>query len=254
MQAQYRPQPYARLNTFHNQKRQLLGNPAGHVPPAWRNPGPSTGPSVNGQIRGKPGNEGSKIFISRLPMDVGEREVEDLFTKTVGPLRESFLVYNSQGKSKGMAVVAFQRLGDAVIARDKYDGKIVDGRRPLKIEVITDFGAQPTPAAPPSLFERLQSKGPIPGPSKVAPAVAGPAPSPRFAKTPILPHRLPGQHIQPPRPATPHNSKFPVPIPPRRYRTKKGPKRLKKQWEARSKEQLDKDMEDYRASAQNATD
>lgn len=80
MQAQYRPQPYARLNAFHGQKRQLLGNSAGHVPPAWRHAGPPTGPhsAVNGPARGRmPTNEaGSKIFLSRLPMDVGETEVE----------------------------------------------------------------------------------------------------------------------------------------------------------------------------------
>ncbi|KAJ7823988.1 hypothetical protein B0H14DRAFT_3088841 [Mycena olivaceomarginata] len=194
MQAQYRPQPYARLNAFHGQKRQLLGNPAGHVPPAWRHAGPPTGPALC---------SGSKIFLSRLPMDVGETEVE-LFKKTVGPLRESFLVYNSQGKSKGMAVVVFQRPGDAVVARQKFDGKIVDGRRPIKIEVIVESGASvpaitpPAPPAPPTLFDRLQNKGPVPGPSKVAPG--GPAPaSLRFA-TPA--------------------------------------------WE-----QLDRDMEDYRASA-----
>jgi THO complex subunit 4 len=46
----------------------------------------------------------------------------------VGPLRDAFLIYNSQGKSKGMAVVTFQRSGDAAVARAKYDGKIVDGR------------------------------------------------------------------------------------------------------------------------------
>ena len=43
-------------------------------------------------------------------------------------MKESFLVHNSQGKSKGMAVVSFMRAGDAVIARTKYNGKIVDGR------------------------------------------------------------------------------------------------------------------------------
>ena len=46
----------------------------------------------------------------------------------MGPLKESFLVYNSQGNSKGMAVVTFQRPGDALAAQAKYDGKIVDGR------------------------------------------------------------------------------------------------------------------------------
>ena len=46
----------------------------------------------------------------------------------MGPLKESFLVYNSHGNSKGMAVVTFQRPGDALAAQAKYDGKIVDGR------------------------------------------------------------------------------------------------------------------------------
>ncbi|KAJ7033687.1 hypothetical protein C8F04DRAFT_1103829 [Mycena alexandri] len=264
MQAQYRPQPYARLNAFHGPKQQLLGNHAGRAPPAWRT-GPSTGPfAANGPARGRQvsmNDGGSKIFLSRLPMDVGETEVEELFKKTVGPLRESFLIYNSQGKSKGMAVVAFQRPGDAVVARSKYDGKIVDGRRPIKIEVIVESGAvippsiPVAPSAPPTLFDRLQnSKGPVPGPSKAVPnvPVGGPAPmSLRFATT-ANPRRQPNQHTQPPRPATPYNSNFPAPIPPRRYRTKKGPKRLKKQFQSRSKEQLDRDMEDYRASAQDA--
>ncbi|KAJ7108507.1 hypothetical protein C8R44DRAFT_802884 [Mycena epipterygia] len=252
MQAQYRPQ--ARLNTFHGPKRQLLGNHAGHAPPAWRTAGPSTGPysAGAGYAKGKQvATEGSKIFLSRLPMDVGETEVEELFKKTVGPLRESFLIYNSQGKSKGMAVVAFQRPGDAAIARAKYDGKIVDGRRPIKIEVIVESGASipsipATPPPPPTLFDRLQSKGPVPGPSKVSSIPGGSGL--RFA-TPTQPRRHPNQHTQPPRPATPYNSTFPAAIPPRRFRTKKGPKRLKKQWESRSKEQLDRDMEDYRAQS-----
>lgn len=53
---------------------------------------------------------------------------QELFKKTVGPLRESFMVYNSQGKSKGMAIVVFQRPGDAAVAQKKYHGKIVDAR------------------------------------------------------------------------------------------------------------------------------
>lgn len=53
--------------------------------------------------------------------------MQELFRKTVGPLKESFLIYNSAGRSKGMAVVTFQRPGDAAAARAKFDGKIVDG-------------------------------------------------------------------------------------------------------------------------------
>ncbi|GJJ15059.1 hypothetical protein Clacol_009334 [Clathrus columnatus] len=41
-------------------------------------------------------------------------------------------------RSKGVAIVHFQRIGDAVEARRMFNGKIIDGRRPLKIELIVD--------------------------------------------------------------------------------------------------------------------
>jgi hypothetical protein len=68
--------PYARLNTFHGPKRQILGNQAGYAAPAWRM---NVVPPLPGQ--GIAGNSrdvelGSKIFLSRLPVDVGEKEVE----------------------------------------------------------------------------------------------------------------------------------------------------------------------------------
>lgn len=53
---------------------------------------------------------------------------QDLFRKTVGPLKDAFIIYNSQGNSKGMAIVSFQRAADAAVAVAKYDKKIVDGR------------------------------------------------------------------------------------------------------------------------------
>lgn len=61
--------PYARYNTYHNQKRQLLGNQAGNAAPAWR---------VNQAQarRDLVANKGSKILLSRLPVDVSESEVE----------------------------------------------------------------------------------------------------------------------------------------------------------------------------------
>ncbi|KAJ7211248.1 hypothetical protein GGX14DRAFT_624010 [Mycena pura] len=258
MQAQYRPQPYARQSTFHGPKRQLLGNQAGHAAPAWRTTGPPPDQSSHINFKGKrvaPRSEpGSKIFLNSLPMDVGETEVEELFRKTVGPLRESFLIYNSQGKSKGMAVVSFQRPGDAAIAQAKYDGKIVDGRRPIKIQLIVDPVEGPSAfAPPPTLIDRLQSNTPMFASSKSAlqPTVGGPAPPSLRFVTPTQPRRQPNQYTEFPRPATPHNASFPAPAPPRRFRVKKGPKRLKKQWapKSKSKEQLDKDMEDYRAES-----
>jgi RNA recognition motif. (a.k.a. RRM, RBD, or RNP domain) len=107
-------------------KRQLVGNPAAIVPPAWR------------QNQQRTEDPGSKIIISKLPVDVGEAEIEvrvglhpfdplshtyqELFKKTVGPLKDSFIVHNSQGRSKGIAIVSFLRSGDAAVARQKYNG------------------------------------------------------------------------------------------------------------------------------------
>ncbi|KAF8813144.1 hypothetical protein BYT27DRAFT_7181730 [Phlegmacium glaucopus] len=237
MQAQYRPLPYARLNTFHGPKRQLLGNQAGQAPPSWKTsasvaPGQVHATSVS---KGKAAQEqGSRIFLSRLPVDVGEKDVEELFRKTVGPLKESFLVYNSQGNSKGMAVVTFQRPGDALAAQAKYDGKIVDGRRPIKIEIISDGAPSQIPRGPPpppTLLNRLSPANTMtirPHTEKINP---GPSPV-----TPIAPRSLVFQ---------PRVAVKPAPVPPRRVRQKKGPKRLKK----KTIDDLDKEMEDYRAAA-----
>lgn len=238
----------ARLNNFHGAKRQLLGNKA--VPaPAWKtNIVNSTNDGVAGGV-GKGKEVGSKILLSKLPVDVTQTEVEELFKKTVGPLKDMFLVYNNQGKSKGMAVVTFARPEDAATARQKYDGKIVDGRRRIKIEVIYDGipGPVDQPASTPTLLNRLGGKLPDRG----LPASATSSPS------------VPALTLQQ-RTQAPSAPVAPV-APTRRVRFKKGPKRLKKNHIALagatqaagshvkkspvSKDDLDKEMEDYRAAA-----
>ncbi|KAI5996340.1 hypothetical protein EDD15DRAFT_2163766 [Pisolithus albus] len=213
-----------RINAYHSQKRSLLGSPAGQIQPAWRDQKPDVEP-------------GSKILLSRLPLDVSETEVEELFRKTVGPLREVFLVYNSQGRSKGMAVISFQRPGDAAAARAKYDGKFVDGRRQIKIEVIVDSDdVIPKPAAPspPSLLQRLGVVPPITTPGGAIFAT----PTPKHTPNNI-------QVKAPPKPLTARVASRPptAALVPRR-RKKKGPKRVQK-----SVAQLDNEMEEYRAVA-----
>lgn len=75
MQTQGRVNEYARLNAFHGPKRQLLGNHAGQAAPAWRTNGVL--PAQAAGIKGKaPAESGSRIFLSKLPVDVGEKEVE----------------------------------------------------------------------------------------------------------------------------------------------------------------------------------
>jgi len=236
---QYRPLPYARINSFHGPKRQLLGYNAGQAPPSWRTAA-SFAPDQAGVASVSKGKvvqeQGSRIFLSRLPVDVGEKDVEELFRKTVGPLKESFLVYNSQGNSKGMAVVTFQRPGDALAAQAKYDGKIVDGRRPIKIEIISD-GVSSIPRGPPptpTLLNRL-------------------SPANTFTTRPPTENINSG--LSPLIPTGPRFVEFhpraevrAAPIPPRKIRQKKGPKRLKKKAPV-TIDDLDREMEAYRAAA-----
>ncbi|KAH7910264.1 hypothetical protein BJ138DRAFT_130302 [Hygrophoropsis aurantiaca] len=216
--------PPTRFNAYHSTKRQLLGNQAGAIPPAWKD------------SKDKQKEQGSKILLSRLPPDVGEPEVEELFQKTVGPLKEAFLIHNSQGRSKGMAVVVFQRRGDAAVARAKYDGKFIDGRRPIKIEIVVDSNepAQPPPAAPtgPSLLGRIGgTANNINGFTPTAAPKLQPPQQPRSMQQfkPLRPSLHPVQT----------NGAFQP-----RIRHKKGPRRTKKA----SAAQLDEEMDSYRAA------
>ncbi|KDQ58719.1 hypothetical protein JAAARDRAFT_34574 [Jaapia argillacea MUCL 33604] len=254
MQAPHRPSGPARFNTYHGPKRQLLGNHAGHAAPAWRynnplanNTGPQTsrafqnGPHVPNRTKTQEPAKGSKVMVSNLPMDVGEKEVEELFSKTVGPLQEVFLVYNSNGRSKGIAVVTFQRAGDAQIARMKYHHKIVDSKKPIKIEIVIDADT-PTakapaaaPPQPPSLLDRIA------GAKAVAPKTPTAPTLPR--KAPVAPR----PRLQPPHVVTHQNPTRAV-VPIARRRQKKGPKRVNKML-YKSVADLDREMDDYRAAA-----
>ncbi|KAN0131670.1 hypothetical protein V8E53_010512 [Lactarius tabidus] len=219
----------ARLNAYHGTKRQLTGTSAGQVSPAWRTANGAA--AVNGSaspLSKKALQRGSKILLTSLPMDVAESELEELFKRTVGPIKELFIIYNNQGRSKGMAVVTFQRTTDAVSAQSKYDGKVIDGKHKLKIELVTDSDG-PLPQAvtckeQPTLLSRIS------GPQAQARSASDLTPS----KGPSTP--------PPQRPAKNLTPSIFVAGP--KKRTKKGPKRVKK-----SVAQLDQEMEDYRASA-----
>ncbi|KAF8903378.1 hypothetical protein CPB84DRAFT_1707077 [Gymnopilus junonius] len=238
MPVQGRHPQYARSNVFHGPKHQVLGQSATRqAPPAWKispNGTAASGQLLPASAKGKMVQEsGSRIFLSKLPIDVGEKEVEELFRKTVGPLKESFLVYNSQGNSKGMAVVWFQRPGDAAVARAKYDGKIVDGRRPIKIEILVDGVPAPPPVkfpTPPSLLDRLAPS--LPATTRNVNDISSPRPQQRAYR---------------PLNVTPASADE-IPVPPRRVRQKKGPKRVNKRASVNVAD-LDREMDDYRAAA-----
>ncbi|KAH9941582.1 RNA-binding domain-containing protein [Epithele typhae] len=232
---------HPRLNTYRSPKQRVLGNPAAQVAPAWR---------PNARIASGSALE-SRILLSRLPPDVNEQEVEMLFSKTVGPVKEVVIVYNSQARSRGMAIVTFTRPDDAVLARSKYNGKIVDGRRPIKIEIVRDdngpSGTVSAPAAPPPVPTLL---------SRISPAQPN-----GVAAVPQANGRQNGRQNK----GAPTNQQQPAQRQPAqqqeetrvRLRTKKGPRRLNKQnvqlqgKRARPKrktaEELDAEMDNYRA-------
>ncbi|CAE6389831.1 unnamed protein product [Rhizoctonia solani] len=104
-----------------------------------------------------------KIMVSGLPPDVNEEQIKELFQSTVGALSSVQLNFDSQGRSKGTATVIFQKKGDANKAFSQYNNRLIDGKRPMKIEIVMD----PTKVPPPPLASRV-----APAPEAKQPAAA----------------------------------------------------------------------------------
>ncbi|GAA6061567.1 hypothetical protein JCM10212_001099 [Sporobolomyces blumeae] len=124
---------------------------------------------------------GDKIIVSNLPDDVNEQQIKELFATTVGPVRTVNLSYNAQGKSKGIATVQFNRAESATTAYQQYNKRLIDGKRPMKVEIIVDpsRGGR-TPTGPASLTQRV---APAPASATVA-AASGSAQQPRAPRQP----------------------------------------------------------------------
>jgi len=90
------------------------------------------------------GPTATKIIVSNLPIDVNEAQIRDLFSSTVGPLKEVTLNFDAAGRSKGVATVVFVRRGDGSNAFNQYNNRLIDGKRPMKVEMIMDAPAPPT--------------------------------------------------------------------------------------------------------------
>jgi len=95
-----------------------------------------------------------KIIVSNLPPDVNETQVRELFTQMIGPLRQVILTYDANGVSKGTASVVFVRQGDATKAYEQYHDRLIDGKRPMKIEIVVD-PRKATAGVLPSLAARV---------------------------------------------------------------------------------------------------
>ncbi|KAH9947532.1 hypothetical protein B0H21DRAFT_738432 [Amylocystis lapponica] len=146
-----RPKGIRRTTSRRNSgKAQVLGSPP--HPPAARARAAATVTTKSTAAAPTNQQPADKIIVSNLPPDVNEVQVKELFHSTVGPLREVTLHYDSQGRSKGVAAVHFQRRGDGTKAFQQYNNRLIDGKRPMKIEIVLD-PSRPAPSA--SLVSRV---------------------------------------------------------------------------------------------------
>jgi RNA recognition motif-containing protein len=64
---------------------------------------------------------------------VSTNPAKELFHVQIGPVRRVEIAYTPQGASKGVATVTFSKKGDAKKAYDRYNGKLIDNTRRLKV-------------------------------------------------------------------------------------------------------------------------
>lgn len=122
-------------------KAQVLGTTTSPVTRARAAPVANGAKAAPGSTAPQPAD---KIIVSNLPPDVNEGQIRELFQTTVGPLRDVTLHYDNKGVSKGVAAVHFSRKGDGTKAYQQYNNRLIDGKRPMKIEIVVD----PTRVAP----------------------------------------------------------------------------------------------------------
>ena len=61
--------------------------------------------------------------------------LKELFNVQIGRVSRVSLAYGPQGLSKGVATIQFQQKGDAKKAYDRYDGKLIDNTKRLKVYI-----------------------------------------------------------------------------------------------------------------------
>lgn len=66
-------------------------------------------------------------------MQISTNTQKDLFNVQIGQVARVTLTYGPNGTSKGIATIQFRNQGDAKKAFDRYDGKLIDNSRRLKV-------------------------------------------------------------------------------------------------------------------------
>ncbi|KDN40442.1 hypothetical protein K437DRAFT_189667 [Tilletiaria anomala UBC 951] len=106
----------------------------------------ATKPPVIIPGRGVGAATGSKIILSNLPLDVTDAQVRELFSSSIGPVKKIAMNYNMKGVSTGICTVEFVRSEDANRSYQQYNNRLIDGKKPLKVEVVVDPAKVPLKA------------------------------------------------------------------------------------------------------------
>ncbi len=74
---------------------------------------------------------------------------KELMSTSIGPLRKLAMNFRQNGQSTGVCTVEFQRADDANRAYQQFNNRLIDGKKPLKVEVVVDPAKVPVqqPAA-----------------------------------------------------------------------------------------------------------
>lgn len=108
--------------------------------------------------------------------------MKELFTSSLGPVRKVAMNYRQNGVSTGTCTVIFQRPEDGQKAYQQYNNRLIDGKRPLRVEVVVDLAKIPVsqPAAPePARQPRAPRNGAASGRRGGRSSAGGRAPRPK---------------------------------------------------------------------------
>ncbi|KIO28074.1 hypothetical protein M407DRAFT_6955 [Tulasnella calospora MUT 4182] len=95
-------------------------------------------------------NEGSKIVVSGLPLEVTALQVKELFLTIIGPVKECNINYDDTGLSTGSATVIFTRSEDAQRTYWELNDRSIDGVHTLRIQIVVESSGAPEASLAPS--------------------------------------------------------------------------------------------------------
>jgi len=77
--------------------------------------------------RERPVSERRRLRVSNLDFNITHKDLMELFSK-LGSLTKNKIEYDDLGRSKGTALIEYEKHESAIKAMQEYDGAVLDGR------------------------------------------------------------------------------------------------------------------------------